>query len=558
MKQSALLFCLLCACFACQGPGRRAGILIDTADSLSATMPDSALRLICSLDPDSLPTERLRARHALVHSMILDKCYIDLQDDSIIRPAVGYYAEHGSDRERMLAYYYWARVAENAEQFTVSSERFLMAEHYLGGDTLDRYGALIERCLGDAYAVDFDFEPTVRHYRRSLQRFHALGERVNELRMYEYLALTYEMMGAYDAFDSLVVDAWPMAAEMGDTGMLLSLANGKAGCDLFRGADPRKVLCSLYAGYDRYNDGRVWEDDAGILALIYLKLGKTDSARRYLTRLEANKSLMTLSKQAGLLYIQERMMELDGDTARLMGVKDSINRITDTLHRYQRANSMERIERRFRARMLEESNQVLRARGRVMAIWGLALAALLTTVIVRLVKRSRRIVGRKNAQIAACLLELEDHRAVEHNLLDRLDMQVSKERELRELIESRFRQIRELATTYYQHPKTLRLAERVRRLALSEQMQSDLENMIDLYHDGIVTRLRNTGELTEDDIRLAVLLIAGFTPQQISIVTDTAVNTVYVRKLRLRNKIVLLRTPDAVGLLTEIFTSPER
>lgn len=558
MKQCALLFCLLCT-LACQDPGRQARTLMDTAEALSATAPDSALLLIRTLEPDSLPSERLRARHALVHSMILDKCFIDLQDDSIIRPAVDYYIVHGTNRERMLAYYYWARIAENAEEFPVCAERFLMAEHYLGGDTLDRYAALVARCLGDAYLLEYDFVPAVRHYRNSAERFRNLGERINELRMYEYLALTYNLMGAHDAYDSLFVEVFPMAAQMGDTGMLLSLRNGKALSDLYRGVEARTVLCSLQAGYARYNGGRFWEDDAGMMAMIYLNLGDADSCGYYLQKLEAIKSQLSLYKQMGLLYLHERMLLLKGDTSRLICLKDSIDMMHDTMHSFQRVNSMERIERRFRARMLEESNRALRTRGRVLTTWGLVLAVLLTAVIVRLVKRSRRIVAGKNAQIAACLMELEDHRAVELNLLDRLDMQVSKERELRELIESRFRQIRELATTYYQHPKTLRLAEQVRRLALSEQMQRDLENMVDLYHEGIVTRLRNTGgELTSEDIRLAVLLIAGFTPQQISIVTDTAVNTVYVRKLRLKNKIAQLGAPDTERLLAEIFCSPER
>ena len=190
---------------------------------------------------------------------------------------------------------------------------------------------------------------------------------------------------------------------------------------------------------------------------------------------------------------------------------------------------------------------------------GLALAALLTLMIVRLVRRSRRIVERKNGQIASYLTQLEDYRAVQRNLLDRLDMQVVKEREVRELVESRFDEIRELATTYYQHPKTVRLAERVRQLALSEDMLRDLGNMVDLYHDGIVTRLRAAGpDLTDEDIRLAVLLVAGFTPQQISIVCDLAVNTVYVRKSRLRSKIMQIRSPLTERFVAEIFGAPER
>ena len=558
MKQFVLLVSLICLFFACQSPARRAEALIDAADSLSGIAPDSALWLICSIDPDTLPTERLRARHALVHSMILDKCFIDLQDDSLILPAVEYFAEHGSNRERMQTYYYWARIAENAQQFTLSSERFLMAEHFLGDDTLDRYAALIARCLGDAYSLEYDFVPAVRHYRRSLDLFRALGEQVNMLRMYEYLATTYRMMGDYDGFDSIYAEVWPQAVDFDDKEMLLKLSNLKAGNDFFRGIDPRKIIDRLYATYALYHDGSVPENDYPFLALAYGELGNADSTRFFLKEIDAINFPFTLSQQTGLLYLHEQMLKLEGDMAQLINLKDSIVFMNDSLKYYQRTNSMERIEQRFRARMLEQSNRALLTRGRLFVLGGVVLAALLGTVIVRLVKRSRRIVQRKNTQIAAYLKELNDYRALKRNLLDRLDMQVSKEREVRELVESRFRQIRELATPYYQHPKTLRLAERVRALALSEEMLRDLESMVDLYHDGIVTLLRENGpELTEEDIRLAVLLIAGFTPQQISIVTDTAVNTVYVRKLRLRNKIAQSDTPFTERFIDEIFPSHE-
>lgn len=322
MKQFVLLVSLICLFFACQSPARRAEALIDAADSLSGIAPDSALWLICSIDPDTLPTERLRARHALVHSMILDKCFIDLQDDSLILPAVEYFAEHGSNRERMQTYYYWARIAENAQQFTLSSERFLMAEHFLGNDTLDRYAALIARCLGDAYSLEYDFVPAVRHYRRSLDLFRALGEQVNMLRMYEYLATTYRMMGDYDGFDSIYAEVWPQAVDFDDKEMLLKLSNLKAGNDFFRGIDPRKIIDRLYATYALYHDGSVPENDYPFLALAYGELGNADSTRFFLKEIDAINFPFTLSQQTGLLYLHEQMLKLEGDMAQLINLSD--------------------------------------------------------------------------------------------------------------------------------------------------------------------------------------------------------------------------------------------
>ncbi|MBR1869705.1 MAG: hypothetical protein IJ799_06560 [Bacteroidales bacterium] len=74
--------------------------------------PDSALAVLRAFPPSRSP--EVRARHAVLHSMALDKNRIDLTTDSIIAPAVSYYARHGSADDKLKTWYYRARIAENA------------------------------------------------------------------------------------------------------------------------------------------------------------------------------------------------------------------------------------------------------------------------------------------------------------------------------------------------------------------------------------------------------------------------------------------------------------
>ena len=77
--------------------------------------PKRALEEIRNLNPDKLQhSPRTKAKHALLHSMALDKNYIDLTTDSIIAPAVKYYSKHGSADDRLLMHYYMGRIYENA------------------------------------------------------------------------------------------------------------------------------------------------------------------------------------------------------------------------------------------------------------------------------------------------------------------------------------------------------------------------------------------------------------------------------------------------------------
>ena len=77
--------------------------------------PKRALEEIRNINPDNLLfSQRTKAKHALLHSMALDKNYIDLTTDSIIAPAVKYYSKHGSADDRLLMHYYMGRIYENA------------------------------------------------------------------------------------------------------------------------------------------------------------------------------------------------------------------------------------------------------------------------------------------------------------------------------------------------------------------------------------------------------------------------------------------------------------
>ena len=68
--------------------------------------PDSALSVLDSIDRSLLTTKRLKAHHALLHAMALDKNYIDVSDDSIARVAVDYFSKHGPAKYEARSLYY--------------------------------------------------------------------------------------------------------------------------------------------------------------------------------------------------------------------------------------------------------------------------------------------------------------------------------------------------------------------------------------------------------------------------------------------------------------------
>ncbi|MBO7192010.1 MAG: hypothetical protein J6V17_01300 [Bacteroidales bacterium] len=90
------------------------GRLLDDAEAHLEIHPDSAFVALDSLDRRQLNTPELRARHALLYSIALEKCGISMTNDSIINIAVDYYNNKG-DQQKIETALQWRRIIlENA------------------------------------------------------------------------------------------------------------------------------------------------------------------------------------------------------------------------------------------------------------------------------------------------------------------------------------------------------------------------------------------------------------------------------------------------------------
>lgn len=121
MKKLTSAFCSIVLMFILVGCERRhtENLLMDV-ESYIMERPDSALSVLDTMNRALLVTDRLKAHHALLHAMALDKNYIDVTDDSIANVAVNYYSRKGPEKykARSLYYlglsYYYAKDYDNA------------------------------------------------------------------------------------------------------------------------------------------------------------------------------------------------------------------------------------------------------------------------------------------------------------------------------------------------------------------------------------------------------------------------------------------------------------
>lgn len=88
--------------------------LLDEAETHLEMHPDSAFVALDSLDRRQLNTPELRARHALLYSIALEKCGICMINDSIINIAVDYYSNKGDKETADQAIQWRDKILEHA------------------------------------------------------------------------------------------------------------------------------------------------------------------------------------------------------------------------------------------------------------------------------------------------------------------------------------------------------------------------------------------------------------------------------------------------------------
>lgn len=169
-----IVFALLSACVPTQRS--RTAATLEEIESYINERPDSALAVLRALPPQSLCGPALRARAALLHSMALDKCYIDLQTDSILAPAVAWYARHGSPDEKLKALYYLGRTQYNAGDFRAAIVTYTEALDLTQTAADYKYIGLVNQAMADTYSASYQEGESYPYLERAYQAFIAVPD----------------------------------------------------------------------------------------------------------------------------------------------------------------------------------------------------------------------------------------------------------------------------------------------------------------------------------------------------------------------------------------------
>ena len=526
---------LLCSCQAFH-----VSEILDTAERQIVEYPDSALTTMRSIRRYAVLVPQVRARYGVLYSAALDKNYIDVASDSLVRYSADYYDLHGTPEQRMQAYYYLGRTQQNAGEDLSATLSFLDAAQYT--DTVDNnyLKGLLYSQLGEMYSRYNRILKASQYYEKSYNYYKEAN--LPQHQAYQLYEMGVMQLGLQNI--DRAIELFGQSRELADSSnftnirkFILSMTacayNGK---EDYQGSYKVLKECeSLFSKDEIYT----YTDICGVAANIYAHRGDKKLSRYYLDKgwSLANRHIDTITMryyQSKCLIIEQQITKGYKAYSAVL-YEDLLARINDVSNNpIDDAQSL----------ILTQKNAELEEKAYKLKIFYIAISALFIIIFVAIVVYIRRWYNRKmvnkNMEITAYLAVIDELRDSVHNQSQDI-FSLNNEN-----LKNKFEMINSLCTTYYEHDNQNRQQDFVFRQVkmLIDEISSGgeyftvIEGMTNRHRDNILQRLKEEIlSISDDEYKLACYLCAGFSTQAICLFFGCTKEVLYRRTYRLREKI---------------------
>ena len=508
--------------------------------------PDSALSLLNKYSLSDFGAGQPKAEYALLKSIALDKNYVDVTSDSLISVALDYYDRKGNARERMLSWYYLARVQDNAKDFNNAIVSLSRAEEYLAKAEEPYYEGLIHMERESLYNRTHNNTEALVEAKRGMDAFESIGESKQARIARRRVGLDYLANQDFKGADSI----------------FLSMASDKDADSLYRAdgyfhfarskvlqEDYVNALILFETGITQYK-GRLSREQAGAYAYSLYMNGRKDEGKALLARLAKDTSKQA---EAVVSYYRYLIDQEEGDYRKALQYVKNTMETEDSIARQTMEQSVIKTQREY-----QQKNRELyqaQAEMRKLSIVGLVI---LLVLLVWIAITILLYISRRNNQKVAALVSAEEEaksllKQINQQNEDLSDQLSQTRKKYIAAYKKRFSKIAHLSETYYTtsgmkdgrdivYREVSELASFIAKDAhtfrqLERNINSNLSNAMALYREEFPG-------LEEKEYRFVGYLMAGFPASTIALLTGLSASNVYVKKMRLLASISSSDVPD--------------
>ena len=504
---------------------------MDNAERQLSNAPDSALNTMRSIRKIAIVLPERRARYGLLYSIALDKNYIDIAADSLIRFSTQYYDHKGSPEQRMRAYYYLGRTQENAGDHLAATLSFLDAAQYLDQVDDNYLKGLLCSKLGQMYAINDRNELAFNTIEKSYYYYKSIGLKKHQAyELYSLGKLCHSLNKFTEGID-LLNNAIKLADEIDYEAIkpycypyLILLYDANNQYD-----EAYKVIRLLNS--KNFDDYTLY---IGAAAHTLHRKGKILEAKNLMNY---GWSVAKNARDSSVMFHYQSKIHLYNKniksylTSYSWAVNLQLKEATKLKENKLDATYTEYI-RQKQIKVQKNTNK----RKNTYIIILLVGITLSVFIVLQRLHRTRQL----QKEIEKDLAIIDDIRKDYQRIGEKLLKQTK----------SQFEIFDQLCLTFYQYSIDEKKQKYVYKelQTLIKNFSKDtiiIEKNLNEAHDNIIAKLRaELPELTENDIRLACYILSGFSNQTIAVFLSCEYSAATTRRSRLKSKILNAHTPN--------------
>lgn len=537
-----LLSCLMCSCQLFH-----ISEILDTAERQIGECPDSALTTMRSIRRYAVLLPPVRARYGVLYSAALDKNYIDIASDSLIRYSADFYDLYGTPEQRMTAYYYLGRTQENAGDILPATLSFLDAAQYTDAVDNNYLKGLLYSRLGSVYASYYKGEKSLQYYQQSCDYYKAAELPEHQAFLLYKKATIYNYLQQFDKS----IDALHCALKLADS-IDYTLLKKWAKLELcatycYAGDYDASYQCLRQCENEYpFEEMYTYSTICGVAASCYSYKGDKYRSEEFL------KQGLALARNTQdsifITYSTSRTLLIDNQTN--IGYKTYLGVLRNELQltkMFANNNPIDNFEKNY----LEQKNTKIQSKAHRTKHTYIVLLSLLSMVAVAIIIythiRHKRNIANKDSDISEYLAAIAD---LKNNIEDQSQSSFAL---LNEVMNDKFELVNNLCNTYYESEDSQRQKDIIFKevkgiiaeIRDGGEYFSTIEDNTNRCRNNILLRLKaDFPNLSSDEYRLACYLCAGFSTQAICLFFGCTKEALYRRSYRLREKIKHTNSPS--------------
>lgn len=525
---------------------------LERAERVVNTYPDSALTILEDPLFKEITTPKLKALHSLLYSMALDKSYVDISSDSIIRYAVNYYSKRSNKLRKAQSYYYLGTVFYNAGEITKAAENYLRAKEAATNAGNSYLHGQICNTLGIIYYKQNLFEEAAELYKESGKLFKSAGYNDKYANALSYAAKSYDLAGKTISAEKYYRVAIDIYKECNDKKRIITTVSSLA--DIFLDNNRiDSVIVLLNNLYMVYSNGSIPLRNYPIWSKIFYLQANYDSSKYYATKYLKMANADNESK-AGTLQLLYDISVKQGNYKEALKWNEEYTELKNRLYKEKEENHIKEIEAKYTRDTLSETYHALQKRHKRHTIISSIAYTILIIISIAITAVSRRIVKKivrkRDSDIKfykELVRTLQEHiNDVEerYQLIKSGHITGSCDEAVVKAYAERLDALKDIMDYAYISESTpekfyKKFREYINRNNKDDYSFSDLQFIANKKHHGIIDYLReNYPNLNQSDLNYCSMICLGFTTNAMRVIYGHTNNaSIYNRRSRIHRKL---------------------